>query len=221
MLIMPCRASASRCRVQVTSNVRLHKDKTFTGREFLPFLKIANMKTRTVTLASGEAFSVPQGIQRLDSRSTRGWQVRYQGTKYFPDGEAGPQKALTSATKELLRRIAEMPAPAGLRRTTKASKSSGLPVGISGPLVVTKPGSSALSAILSIAVPQFGKPNLTRKIHIGTPSTYTKTKYKQALVKAIEIRELGMAQYEAAATLARRSEATKFKRSLRSAASGA
>jgi hypothetical protein len=32
MLIMPCRASAARCRVQVTSNVRLHKD-------FMPSLK--------------------------------------------------------------------------------------------------------------------------------------------------------------------------------------
>ncbi len=177
------------------------------------------MKTRTVTLASGESFSTPQGIQRLDSRSTRGWQVRYQGTKYFPDGEAGPEKALKSATKELLRRVAEMPAPAGLRRTVKASKTSGLPVGISGPLVVTKAGTSALSAILSIAVPQFEKPNLTRKVHIGTPNTYTKTRYKEALAKAIEIRELGIAQYEAAATKARRSDAAQFKRALRVAAS--
>jgi hypothetical protein len=47
------------------------------------------MKTRFVTLATGESFNVPQGIQRLDSRSTRGWQVRYQGTKYFPDGITG------------------------------------------------------------------------------------------------------------------------------------
>jgi hypothetical protein len=214
-------SSKSRCRTQVTSNVRHHKNNTPTHREFFPFSKTASMKTRTVALPSGESFTAPQGIQRLDSNSTRGWQVRYQGTKYFPDGEAGPQKALTSATKELLRRIAELPAPAGLRQTVKPSKVSGLPVGISGPLVVTKTGSSALSAILSIAVPKFGKPNLTRKVHIGTPSTYTKARYKQALIKAIEIRELGIAQYEAAATQAKRSEAAKFKRSLRSAASGA
>jgi hypothetical protein len=103
----------------------------------------------------------------------------------------------------------------------KPSKVSGLPVGISGPLVVTKRGSSALSAILSIAVPRFGKLNTTRKIHIGTPNTYTRARYKQALAKAIEIRELCIAQYEAAATQAKRSEAAKFKRSLRSVASGA
>ncbi len=178
------------------------------------------MKTRTATLPSGETFTVPQGIQRLDSKSTCGWQVRYQGSKYFPDGQAGPEVALKSATKELLRRIAELPAPAGLRRTVKASKASGLPVGISGPLVVSKPGTTALAAILSIAVPRFGKPNLTRKVHIGTPNTYTKARYKQALAKAIEIRQLGMAQFEAAATQAKRSDAAKFKRALRSAASG-
>ena len=60
------------------------------------------MKTRTVALATGESFSVVQGIQRLDSKSTRGWQVRYQGTKYFSDGDAGPQKSLEAATRELL-----------------------------------------------------------------------------------------------------------------------
>ncbi|MFY9513363.1 MAG: hypothetical protein WAQ05_20555, partial [Rubrivivax sp.] len=73
------------------------------------------MKTREITLASGEHFSVPQGVQRLDSKSTHGWQVRYQGTKYFPDGSAGPQKALEAATRELLRRIATLPAPVALR----------------------------------------------------------------------------------------------------------
>ena len=52
------------------------------------------MKTKEVTITTGEKFTVPQGTQRLDSRSTRGWQVRYQGTKYFPDGSAGPKKAL-------------------------------------------------------------------------------------------------------------------------------
>ena len=100
------------------------------------------MKTRQVTITSGESFTVPQGIQRLDSKTTRGWQVRYQGTKYFPDGTTGPQKALEAATKELLRRIATLPAPVSLRRTASPSKTSNLPVGISvvvqsGVLLVT------------------------------------------------------------------------------------
>lgn len=178
------------------------------------------MKTRTVKLSPREIFTVPQGIQRLDSNSTCGWQVRYHGTKYFPDGQIGPGKALQLATKELLRRIAELPAPTGLRTTANPDKASGLPVGISGPLVVSRPGSEAMSAILSIAVPQFGKLNLTRKVHIGTPNTYTKTRYKEALAKAIEIRDEGIAKYEAAATAAKRREANAFKKAARLAASG-
>ena len=179
------------------------------------------MKTRTVTLSSGESFSVAQCIQRLDSKSTCGWQVRYQGTKYYSDKDLGPQKALETATRELLRRIATMPAPVSLRRVPNVSKASALPAGISGPILVGKPGSEALSAVLSVAVPRFGKANLTKKVHIGTPSTYTRTRYRQALAKAVDIREAGMAQYEAAATRAKRAEAAAFKKALRSAASGA
>lgn len=179
------------------------------------------MKTRIVTLDSGDSFSVAQGIQRLDSRSTCGWQVRYQGTKYFPDGQSGPQKALDAATRHLLQRIASMPAPVPLRRTANASKASGLPVGISGPILVSKPGSDSVSAVLSVAVPVFGKTNLTRKVHIGTPLTYSKARYRQAVIKATEIRALGMAAYEAAATRAKRKDAAILKKALRAAANGA
>jgi hypothetical protein len=177
------------------------------------------MKTRIVTLKSGESFTVPQGVQRLDSSSTRGWQVRYQGTKYFPDGTVGPKKALDLATKELLRRIATLPAPVSLRRAPNQNKTSDLPVGISGPIVVRKPGSLTESAVLSIAVPRFGKPNLTRKVHIGTANTFTRARYREAVARAIEIREQGMAEYEAAATKARRGEASQLRKALREAAS--
>ena len=43
------------------------------------------MKTRKVTIYSGKTFTVPQGIQRIDTTSTHGWQVRYAGTKLFSD----------------------------------------------------------------------------------------------------------------------------------------
>ncbi len=175
------------------------------------------MKTRSVSIATGETFTVTQGIQRLDSKTTRGWQVRYQGSKYFPDGAAGPHKALEAATRELLRRIATLPAPVSLRRAPSQGKASNLPAGISGPILVRKPGTESLSAVLSVAVPRFGKTNLTRKVHIGTPNTYTRTRYKQALSKALEIREQGMTQYEAAATRAKRSQANALKKAMRSA----
>ena len=114
------------------------------------------MKTREVSLAAGEKFTVPQGVQRLDSKSTRGWQVRYQGTKYFPDGEAGPKKALEAATRELLRRVATLPAPVLLKRAPSPRKNSDLPAGISGPILVKGRRSEEQSAVLSVLVPRFG-----------------------------------------------------------------
>jgi hypothetical protein len=174
------------------------------------------MKTREVTTAGGEHFTVPQGIQRLDSNSTKGWQVRYQGTKYFPDGTSGAKNALEAAQRELLRRIATLPAPVVLKRTPSPRKTSALPVGLSGPILVRKRGSKDLSAVISVHVPRFGQTNLTRKVYIGTPSTYTKTRYKVALAKALKIRADGLAKYEAEATIARRAAAVQTKRALAS-----
>jgi hypothetical protein len=179
------------------------------------------MKTREVRIATGEKFTVPQGVQRLDSASTRGWQVRYQGTKYFPDGASGPRKALESATRELLRRIATLPAPVPIRRAPSPNKTSALPAGISGPIIVGSSSSEVQSAVLSVTVPRFGRPNQTKKIHIGTPQTYTKTRFRAALAKAIEIRSESLAQYEAEATKAKRKAAMAMKKSLAAARSAA
>jgi hypothetical protein len=173
------------------------------------------MKTREVTLASGEQFTVPRGIQRLDSKSTKGWQVRYQGTRYFADGEAGPQKALQAATRELLRRIATMPAPVVLKRRPSPRKTSDLPAGISGPLLVSKKAGEQLSAVIAVLVPRFGQKNELKRVHIGTPRTYTKARYKAAVAQALEIRAEGLARYEAEATRAKRKEATNMKKALR------
>lgn len=176
------------------------------------------MKTREVTIATGEQFTVPQGIQRLDSKSTRGWQVRYQGTKYFADGESGPRKALEAATRELLKRIASLPAPVVLKRAPSPSKTSGLPAGISGPLLVRKGEAAYQSAVLAVLVPRFGKKNQLKRVHIGTPSTYTKARYRAALAKAVQIRAEGLAQYEADATRGRRKAAMAMKKVLKAAA---
>jgi hypothetical protein len=176
------------------------------------------MKSRRVVLASGERFTVPQGIQRLDSRSTRGWQVRYQGTKYFADGDAGPRKSLLAATRELLRRIATLPAPVVIKREPSPRKTSDLPAGISGPLLVSKSGSDVQSAVLAVLLPRFGRTNEVKKIHIGTSNTYTRARYRAALAKAVALRNEGVAQYEADATRARRKEATALRKTMVAAA---
>jgi hypothetical protein len=178
------------------------------------------MKTKEVRLPTGQKFTVPQGIQRLDSHSTRGWQVRYHGTKYFADGAAGPANSLTGATKELLQRIATMPAPVTLRKAASPNKGTGLPPGISGPIVVKKAGSGTPTAVLSVLVPRYGETNLVKNIYLGTPRTYTKKRYNEAVAEAVQMRAEAVAEYEATATRVKRKEATAMKKLIGAVATG-
>ena len=163
------------------------------------------MKFRNVTLSSGQSFQVPQGIQRIDSTSTHGWQVRYQGTKLFSDGEsADPQRSLAMATRELAARIAATPIPSGLHQGPSANKTSDLPAGISGPIVRQRAGRAA-SAVLSVLLPRFGKPAEIKTVHIGSENTYTVEKYRHALARSIEMRAAAVKQYEEDARQAHRS----------------
>lgn len=176
------------------------------------------MKTRDVVIFSGDEFVVPQNIQRIDTDSTHGWQVRYHGTKFFSDGSpdgSGAGKALDRATRELLARIASMPAPVTLRREPSPNKTSNLPPGISGPIVVDRDGS--LSAVLSVSIPRYGRETQVKRIYIGTPNTYSKAKFRAALARAIEMRNEALAEYEADATRARRRAANAMRKALRQA----
>ena len=101
------------------------------------------MKTRVVRIFTGATFRVPEHIQRIDSKHTHGWQLRYGKSKMFSDHSNDGSKAraaLKLATAELIKRIAKLPAPSGLRRDIASNKGSQLPVGISGPIVRTRPG---------------------------------------------------------------------------------
>ena len=70
------------------------------------------MQTRTVTIYTGARIRVPEHIQRIDTHSTHGWQMRYgQPTLFFSDGQGpgnGPRPALKRATEALRQRIAEL-----------------------------------------------------------------------------------------------------------------
>ena len=101
------------------------------------------MKYRDVTIFSGQKFTVPQNVQRIDHLATHGWQLRYGGTKLFSDHTSdgsGAAASLEAATKELLRRIAKLPAPSRLQQKPNHNKTSDLPVGISGPIVRQRAG---------------------------------------------------------------------------------
>ncbi len=85
------------------------------------------MKYREVVIFSGHRFQVPEHIQRLDTRNTRAWQLRYGKWKTFSDHTAdgsGAAAALAAAIEELRRRIERLPAPTGLRQENSSSKTT-------------------------------------------------------------------------------------------------
>ena len=165
------------------------------------------MKFRDVVIFNGKKFKVPQGIQRIDTRATHGWQVRYAGTKLFSDHTSdgsGAAASLEKAQRELVRRISTMPAPSMLQKRPSGSKSSELPVGVSGPIVRQRAGSNVRSCSLSVLLPRYGQPPRCSSVYIGTENTYTVERFQAALERAVAMRREAEAAYEAAATKARR-----------------
>jgi hypothetical protein len=183
------------------------------------------MKVRDVFIFTGKRFAVPQGIQRIDHRATHGWQLRYGGTRLFSDHTqdgTGAGAALALATEELLRRIAKLPAPSKLQREPNESKTTDLPVGISGPIVRLRKGATVRECSLSVSLPRFGDSSRRRSVYIGNENTYTVERYKLALAKSIKLREQAEVAYRRAATIAKRAEGEKLqaKRFRRAASAG-
>lgn len=178
------------------------------------------MKTRDVVIFNGQRFKVPQCIQRIDHRYTHGWQVRYGGTKMFSDGTndgSGAAASLEAATRELIRRIVTMPTPTKLQPKPSVSKSTDLPVGISGPLLRKRLGTNTEYASLQVLLPRYGDKPLNRNIYIGSRTTYTVERYREALARAVELRQRAEEKYRADETRARRAAARALKAELNAA----
>jgi hypothetical protein len=176
------------------------------------------MKYRDVVIFSGHRFKVPQNVQRIDHLATHGWQLRYGGTKLFSDHTtdgSGAAASLAAATKELLKRIAKLPAPSRLQHKPNHNKSSDLPVGISGPIVRQRSGGRVRDCSLAVLLPRFGQAPRRVNVYIGTENTYTVERYQAALAKAIEMREQAVAAYEQAATRAMRASGRELRASLK------
>ena len=172
------------------------------------------MKYRDVVIFSGDNFTVPQNIQRIDHLATHGWQLRYGGTKLFSDHTndgSGAPASLEAATKELLKRIAKLPAPSRLQQRPNHNKTSDLPVGISGPIVRQRRGGRVRDCSLAVLLPRFGQAPRRVNVYIGTENTYTVERYNAALEKAIQMRRNAEAAYQRAATRAKRAEVRDFK----------
>ncbi len=173
-----------------------------------PFEGPQVMQTRTVTIYTGTRIRVPEHIQRIDTHSTHGWQMRYgQPTLFFSDGQGpgnGPRPALKRAIEALRKRIAELPAPTGLQRGTSPSKQNDLPVGISGPILRHRPGRSVPECHFSVNLPRFASKPLRRSVYIANQNTYTADRYRQALEAAIRMRLEAEDRYQQDATSAKR-----------------
>jgi hypothetical protein len=178
------------------------------------------MKIRDVVIHTGRKFKVPSGIQRIDHKATHGWQLRYAGTKFYSDGPdpQGAANALALATKELLARIAKLPAPTRLQHEPSAGKKNGLPVGITGPVVRLREGSRVRSCSFAVSVPVFGGAPRRRSVYIGSENTYSPQRYREALAKAMQMRAQAEADYEQAATRAKRAVGRKMTEARRKAA---
>ena len=172
------------------------------------------MRTRTVTIYTGSRIRVPEHIQRIDTHSTHGWQMRY-GTPslFFSDGHgqgSGPRASLKRAMVALRERIVALPAPTGLQRDISPNKQNDLPVGISGPILRQRPGRTVPECHFSVNLPRFGAKPLRRSVYIANQNTYTKERYQRALASAIALRRAAEAAYQEAATAAKRRSAVKL-----------
>jgi hypothetical protein len=183
-------------------------------REGFPSESPQSMQTRTVTIYSGARIKVPEHIQRIDTHSTHGWQMRYgQPTLFFSDGQGagnGPRPALKRAVDALRERIAELPAPTGLQRGLSPNKQNDLPVGISGPILRHRPGRSVPECHFSVNLPRFGAKPLRRSVYIANQNTYSPERYQAALDAARAMRAEAEEHYQLAATAAKRQSAAKL-----------
>lgn len=172
------------------------------------------MKFREVVLFNGQRFQVPQGIQRIDHRSTHGWQLRYAGTKLFSDHTSdgsGATVALEKAVAELQRRIRATPPPTRLQRAPNRNKRNDLPVGISGPVVRLRQGGSVRDCSLSVLLPRFGQSSQRKSVYIATENTYSEDKFHAALAKAVALREQAELAYRKAEALSAKAAAKTLK----------
>ena len=172
------------------------------------------MPIRTATLPNGTKIRVPEHIQRIDTRSTHGWQLRYgKPTLFFSDSKApgaGARGALKLATDALRERLSTLQAPTGLQRAASSSKQNDLPAGISGPILRQRPGRTTPECHFSVNLPRYGDKPLRRSVYIANQNTYSKERYKEALAVALAMRQAAEAAYQEAATAAMRRAAAKL-----------
>lgn len=172
------------------------------------------MNHRTVKIFSGATFQVPERIQRLDSRATHGWQLRYGRGKTetemfsdFSNDGSGAEESLRLAVAALHKRIERLPAPNGLKTQPASWKTTDLPVGVSGPIERNRKAGKTSYFAFQVSVPRIDGGSTTKSVYIGTANTATPEREEQAKEKAIAIRAEAVRKFEGAKTKDKREKA--------------
>lgn len=155
-------------------------------------------KARVVTI-EGARMSVPPRIKRIDSSYGHGWEVCYLGFKFFTDKQHGPLGALNAAIQELHRRYAVEPPhdPSSVRDTPLSHKTTTLPAGISGPVLIRKAHRKPY-AEFKVSLPVKGRANRGTSVYIATEDSWNQTRIDAALTKAVKLRAAAVAKFREA-----------------------
>ncbi len=170
------------------------------------------MLHRPVTLPDGSTHQVPRHVQRIDTRSTHGWQLRYgKPSVFFSDRLAsGAAQALQRAVDALRQRMQNLPPANGLQQAASRTKGNDLPPGISGPILRQRPDRPSPECHFSVLLPRWGAKPLRRSIYIANQNTYAPARYSEALARAIALRNQAVAEFEVAAQAAARRSAAEL-----------
>jgi hypothetical protein len=175
------------------------------------------MNFRPVKTTFGHRFKVPERIQRIDSDSTHGWQLRYgrMPTEFFSDtthNRAGAAASLEHAVAALHKRVRRLPAPTGLKTEVAGWKKSGLPVGISGPREHRRADRQVAYYSFQVSVPLASGGSTTRQVYIGTQNTMDDQRFDTALAKAVLLRDAAVEAYTQTKTRAKRRDVAAMQR---------
>jgi len=174
---------------------------------------ISNLPRRSVTVRGFGAFEVPRHIQRIDiddegKAGTHGWQVRWNGTKFFGDasnGKRDPTRALARAERHL-RAIYDGPKP---RLRDKEHKDKKHRTGLAGVQLAYRRRRNRNIAEVYLRVNPLSPGGTPRSVYVGTENTVTQARLREALRRARAMRDEMRAEYIASLARApRRSRAS-------------
>ncbi len=154
---------------------------------------------RKVRVRGFGLFQVPRHIQRIDidepgKAGTHGWQVRWDGTKFFSDAATGKREPTASLARSerYLRSIYTGPRPR-LRETEHKDKKHR--TGIAGVQLAYRRRKDRQIAEVYLRVNPPTQGGVPHSIYVGTENTITQARMRLALKKARAMRDVMRAAY--------------------------